>query len=150
MQKRLIYGGVITAVIILLGASVWLWLLYQGSEAPKSMRSLHAKTGIYGLEVVTSQEDQIKGLSFRPRLDKKSGMLFDFKAIGTRCIWMKDMHFPLDIIWTDGWHVVTRVETNVSPDTYPKSFCADARYVIELNAGTATRNDIKPGTQLDF
>lgn len=101
-------------------------------------RSLLLGSRVYSLEVVTSEKDQQHGLSDRASIPRDHGMLFDFGDEGQRCIWMKDMHFPLDIIWADGDKKVTLVQRNVSPSTYPTAYCSDARYVVEVNAGTVS------------
>lgn len=77
------------------------------------------------------------------------GMLFDFEKPQRACIWMKGMNLNIDIVWIDHNKKVTQIKENVSPDTYPKSFCADqTRYVIELAAGTARRAGLKTGLRL--
>lgn len=80
------------------------------------------------------------------------GMLFVFNAPDTVCFWMKDMRFSLDIIWLDAQKEVVHIEKNVSPETFPKTYCPDkpAQYVIELNAGEAARNHLVAGHRLSF
>lgn len=92
----------------------------------------------YQLEVVTTEQAKSQGLSDRVGMARNHGMLFQYANQGTRCFWMKDMHFPLDIIWLNAQNQVLKIESNVSPDTYPHPFCASpAQNVIELNAGEA-------------
>jgi uncharacterized membrane protein (UPF0127 family) len=50
-------------------------------------------------EVVSTPEDHAQGLSGRASLDEDEGMLFDFPSAEIREFWMKDMLFPIDIIW---------------------------------------------------
>jgi uncharacterized membrane protein (UPF0127 family) len=106
----------------------------------------------YELEVATAPDEQAKGLGKRASLPLDRGMLFTFESSGVRCFWMKDMQFPLDIIWINDAHMVTHIERNVSPRTYPKAFCPPtaAQYVIELNAGQAARAQLYTGQQLNF
>ena len=93
---------------------------------------------------------QEKGLSGTAALDPNSGMLFWNAAEAKQCFWMKDMHYNLDIIWLDRNKKVTHIEYNLSPKTYPKTFCAQGKYVIELNAGEAKRSGITKGQVLTF
>lgn len=103
----------------------------------------------YQLEIVSTAESQQKGLSDRRNMAESRGMLFVFDPAETQCIWMKDMQFPLDIIWLDATKTVVKVAENVAPSTYPEKYCADStKYVIELNAGEAKRADITPGAVL--
>lgn len=93
----------------------------------------------YKLEEAHSAAKRTRGLSERPSLAKDRGMLFVFNDEARPCIWMKDMRFAIDIIWLDEAGKAVDIEENVSPDTYPTSFCPDhpAKYVVELNAGQA-------------
>lgn len=92
----------------------------------------------YQLEVAATEHDKSLGLGDRIGMARGHGMLFQYANQGMRCFWMKDMHFPLDMIWLNAQNQVVKIEPNVSPDTYPRSFCASpAQNVIELNAGEA-------------
>jgi uncharacterized membrane protein (UPF0127 family) len=104
----------------------------------------------YRLKPVNSPEDQERGLSSTANLDKQTGMIFVNNEVAERCFWMKDMNYPLDIIWVDDKKQVVHVEADVAPDTYPQTFCAQAKYVIELNAGAAATSGITTGKTLSF
>ena len=92
----------------------------------------------YELEVADTDAARAQGLGGRVGMARNHGMLFAFPNQGVRCFWMKDMQFPLDMIWLNAEQRVIKVERNVSPDTYPHPFCAStAQSVIELNAGEA-------------
>ena len=59
--------------------------------------------------------------------------------MGIYPFWMKNMNFPIDIIWIDeNGNIVYRV-INADPSSYPKTFTpsASARYVLEIPAYTA-------------
>jgi uncharacterized membrane protein (UPF0127 family) len=69
------------------------------------------------------------------------GLLFVFDEPGLHGIWMKDMRFPIDILWLDDAFQVVDVRKNVAPDSYPTVFkpTKPARYVLEVTAGFADR-----------
>ena len=92
----------------------------------------------YAFEVRRTPEERAQGLSGRSGLADNEGMLFIFDYDARHGFWMKDMLFALDIIWLDADMNVVHAETDVSPDTYPRSFVptVPARYVLEINAGT--------------
>jgi uncharacterized membrane protein (UPF0127 family) len=92
-----------------------------------------------------------KGLSGRSNLPAGQGMLFVFSDPSQYCFWMKDMKFNIDMIWLDSAGQVIKVQSNVSPSTYPASFCPDkdAQYVIEVNADIARQAGVKPGNKLN-
>lgn len=90
------------------------------------------------VEKVSSKATRERGLSGRKTITKNTGMLFVFEQPGVQCIWMKDMKFPIDIVWLNSTGLVIKVEANVSPDSFPKSFCqSDALYVLETAAGAS-------------
>jgi len=103
----------------------------------------------YTLEIADTAAMREQGLSGRIDMAKNHGMLFRYPNQGVRCFWMKDMHFPLDIIWLNAQNQVIKVARNVAPDTYPPSYCASpAQSVIELHAGEATSVRIGQTIQL--
>lgn len=104
----------------------------------------------FDLRIATTPAEQAQGLSGVRKLGPGEGMLFVNQYVGERCIWMKDMQLPIDIIWLDDDKQVIRIEEYVSPNTYPQTFCARAQYVIELAAGEANRSGIGPGRTLRF
>lgn len=143
---RVVIG--VAAVLLIL----WAVVLAAGprSDAPKADYLLRTRTQTYKLEEAATLEKVTLGLSGRKNMAQDAGMLFVFADDSEECFWMKDMRFPLDIIWVDSNKRVTHIERNLSPSTYPKQFCATAQYVIELNAGQAARSDISEGAKLDF
>ena len=106
----------------------------------------------YYLEKAMTQAAREKGLGGRSSLAENRGMLFVFDTQVVQCFWMKDMQFPLDIIWLDSQKKVTYEVANLSPATYPQSYCGDnsTRYVVELRAGEAKRTGITIGKTLTF
>ena len=98
------------------------------------------------LEYADTHSEQVLGLSGRDALEKDSGMLFIYDYPDTRCMWMKDMRFSLDMIWLDKDQKVLKIARSISPDTFPQTFCAgNAKYVIELNTGMADKLRYKVG-----
>lgn len=99
------------------------------------------------LEIVSSPSARIQGLSDRQSLPLDRGMLFVFDEAGQNCLWMKDMNFAIDMVWLDASKKIVHIESQVSPDTYPESFCPQtpALYAIELNAGTGVAAGLRVG-----
>ncbi len=88
--------------------------------------------------VANTAELQDQGLSGWPSLAPHQGMLFVFGKEGKYPFWMKDMSFPIDIVWLDSNYKIVHLESALSPETYPNTFGADvkAKYVLELPART--------------
>jgi uncharacterized membrane protein (UPF0127 family) len=100
--------------------------------------------------VADSIAERIKGLSDTPYLPDGVVKLFAFGASGDHSIWMKDMNYPIDIIWVNESGTIIHRKENVSPDTFPESFSPPkpAFYVIEANAGFVEKNGIKIGDEV--
>ncbi len=80
-------------------------------------------------------------------------MLFVFQEERQHTFWMKDMLFPLDIIWINSGCAIADIIADVpnpSPEqedgalpTYSPS--APGVYVLELNAGVAAASGLRTG-----
>ena len=91
------------------------------------------------VRIADTEKTRELGLSHFKSLPRDQGMLFVFPQIGMYGFWMKDMQFPLDIIWiNDSFTIIDRV-INTDPSSYPKTFTpkASARYVLEIPSGMA-------------
>lgn len=107
---------------------------------------------LFVLEVADTFALQERGLSYRQNLAPQTGMLFVFDTPGMYYFWMKDMNFPIDIIWLDQNKKVVHIEHSLSPSTYPDSFGPETptQYVIEIPAGEATRIGLVLGNIVNF
>lgn len=87
------------------------------------------------------------GLSDRPILAENSGLFFIFPYSDTHGIWMKEMNFPIDIIWLDENYQIVAVKENAAPDSYPEVFkpTTPALYVLEVPAGFVQKHKISVG-----
>lgn len=124
------------------------YILITGSPNAEERPRQHGKA--YNLTSVVSPGAQAKGLSGTEQLADNAGMLFWYDKVGERCFWMKDMRYALDIIWLDAQKRVVRIEPDLTPETYPRTYCAQARYGIELNAGEAAKSGIAKDQVLSF
>ena len=102
------------------------------------------------VETVLSDEKLRKGLGGRGGMCVSCGMLFEFPKAGKYSFWMKDMRFPLDLVWILQGRVV-HIEKNVQPDFIgiltPPGL---ADRVLELNAGSVDKFGIKIGDIVIF
>ena len=96
------------------------------------------------LEIAMTQEEQERGLGGRDSLAQDRGMLFIYKTAGIRYIWMRNMRFPIDILWINSKGVIEHIERNVSPSSYPKNFTSPfpSHYILEVNAGVAAAVEV--------
>jgi uncharacterized membrane protein (UPF0127 family) len=138
---RLVRMSLITAAIVTIFVAIFLNKLHQ---APPTT-PVKLGTISYNLETASSTAAKENGLGRRGGMPASYGMLFPYAISGQECYWMKNMRFSLDMIWLDSSRKVVRVVSDISPGTYPKSYCALSQYVIELNAGQAARAHILVG-----
>jgi len=106
-----------------------------------------------GVEIADEMREQIAGLSGRESLCPDCGMLFVFPDKQVRHFWMKNMNFPLDIIWI-GDGKILNISENLSPEgESPEKIYTStlpANYVLEVNAGFAERHGIKVGDGIEY
>lgn len=100
--------------------------------------------------VAVTAEERRQGLSHTPELPADVVKVFVFPDAGQWSFWMKDMNYPIDIIWVDASGVVVHVEAEVTPESYPNSFVSPepAKYVIETVAGFAGEHAVTNGTSV--
>ena len=166
LKKHLARAGKKTFPLLLFLIFVGVGLLFQGvqnirefqeplklcpfSDLPQKDLFIHGK--ILHSEVAEASFERRCGLSLRDTLPEDQGMLFVFKDKGFYGIWMKDMRFPIDIIWIDEALRIVDIKRNVLPESYPAVFKpkTEALYVIETLAGVAQKYGIVVGDTVTF
>lgn len=148
------YGFFALVLALATGVTAVLYVTLQPKPSTQSTtqcNGLELTTKCITLERATTTEAQVKGLSNRDSLAKDNGVLFVFDRPDGQCFWMKDMRFDIDMVFIDSTKKVVKIDSAVSPATYPKTFCADnVQYVIELNSSDAQKYTIEVGQQLKF
>ena len=110
------------------------------------------------VEIADTPEARRRGLSGRESLPSVNGLLLVFDTFEPHGIWMKDMLFPIDIIWIapsdmassggEGESLrIVDVKYDVSPDSFPTVFFPErsALYILEVNAGFAKSHNFNVG-----
>ncbi|MFN3188431.1 MAG: DUF192 domain-containing protein [Candidatus Paceibacteria bacterium] len=100
--------------------------------------------------VASTTETRTKGLSDTPHLPEDVVKLFVFDESQEWSFWMKDMNYPIDIIWVDATGSIVHIEESVSPASYPKSFVPNrpAKYVVETVAGFVKKYGVGVGDRV--
>ncbi len=105
-------------------------------------------------ELAVKEEDRARGLMFREEIHENQGMLFLFEEEGIHSFWMKNMRFPIDILWLDRDKRIVHIEARVPP--CPRDPCpsyappAAAAFVLELKSGCAERHRLRVYDRLEF
>lgn len=136
-------------VLLLVGAAAF--FIIKPQLRPHT--TLRLGDGVFKTWVAKTTEERTKGLSGTAKLHNDQAMLFVFDSDNKWSIWMKDMSYPIDIVWLDKDKKVVYIVKNAPPESYPyESFTPkeDARYVVELPAGTADRKKIDIDKKASF
>jgi len=105
------------------------------------------------VEIADDEAERARGLMFRDALPPGHGMLFVFENEQPQSFWMLNTRIPLDILYFDGARRLVSLSARTPPcrsssrcPSYPSS--GPARYVLELNAGTADELGVERGDEL--
>lgn len=163
MKQRILFW------IVMLGGAAWLfayfYILFFGHQKSPEIFGGEVVVVIgeheLAAEIADTPDERAQGLSGRDFLRHDGGMLFLFlpPAGGpeVQSFWMKEMKFPIDIIWIRDKKVIG-VEENVSqplPDTplselplYTSPGPVDM--VFEVGAGVVARLNTKTGDKFSL
>jgi len=129
----------------------------NASKSASIKDTINIRNSTFSVEIADSQSEREKGLSDRESLPIDHAMLFVFEKSDIYSIWMKDMRFAIDIIWIDKNKKIVDISDKVAPEPNkndrdltiytPKG---DSKYVLEINAGLASLNNIQIGDSVEF
>ena len=143
--------GIILAVVGISLMSAEKNTVSNSSQSALQKQTIKINNTELTVELATKSADHIRGLSGRTSLGENEGMLFIFKIAKTRQFWMKDMHFPIDMIWIRDKEIigisknVPTIENSKITRRYSPS---PADMVLETTANWTTRHNIKSGDKL--
>jgi len=139
-------------LIIFILALGFLIGLPSGFLTPENIRYVRLAGQSVRVDLAISAEAQARGLSDRTGLPDGEGLLFIFNQPGKHMFWMRDMRFPIDIIWISPEMRVVHMEKNVAPESFPQSFGPNiyTKYVLEVPAGFADKYNLQIGNRALF
>lgn len=119
----------------------------------KKTAEIKIGSAVFSAEIADSYLRRQRGLSNRENLAENEGMLFVFPIAANYGFWMKNMNFPIDIVWIRGDKVIG-ISENLAPDKskplkiyYPPSNIDKA---LEIAAGATMKKGIKIGDQIEI
>lgn len=128
--------------------------MIQIGPNPSDGQAIKYKSYVADTQILREQ-----GLSGKKSLPSGTAMLFVFENPSQYGFWMKDMNFPIDILWFTPSEVEGRdqkkivfVKENATPESYPEVFSSTtpAQYVLELPAGEVARNHFQVTQKVEF
>lgn len=90
----------------------------------------------------STREERRLGLSRKGSLDEHEGMIFEWGDFGKHALTMRNMSFPVDMVFVDDLGTVTKVVENVQPGD-DEAYVGASKYAIELPAGFCEKHGIK-------
>lgn len=120
----------------------------ENAEPVFSVVSLKVGQETVRAELAVTEEQRAKGLMFRKRLGKNSGMLFDFGAPARVCMWMKNTLIPLSVAFIDQDGVIVNIAEMAPMTTDSHCSAGWVVYALEMNQGWFAARKIEPGSQI--
>jgi uncharacterized membrane protein (UPF0127 family) len=153
-KTRLTLASIGIAALLILASVVWGMLSQPKSETNPAASSGQNGRLIIGtapelaVRIANTPTTRAQGLSGTQPLKENEGMFFIFENDDLWGFWMRDMLYPIDIIWLSAQLEVVHIVHAVPPESYPATFEPEekARYVLEVPAGFAARHGIGIGT----
>jgi uncharacterized protein len=95
------------------------------------------------------------GLAIKNSMTENEGMLFFLGEPRKAPFWMKNMKFPIDIIWLNENFTIVHIEQELQPCEsviYCKLYTpnSEALYVLETIAGFTKKHNLQIGDNIDF
>ena len=143
-------------IVLALGAAFGLFFLHFSKPLPSDWQNggtlfIHGRQSIR-LSFANTPQLREQGLSNTQNLPTDTGLFFVFDAPETTGFWMKDMQYPIDIVWINEKKRVIDIDDHVTPESYPTVYYPSepVQYVLEISADQAKTLGLTIGTKIDF
>jgi len=156
--KKIISPWFSCLVLFLVLLSSIAYIEIESVQAQQQEQNKTALVSLGGVNISaslsTTPDSQSKGLSIKDSLNENEGMLFIFESPQKYSFWMKDMKFPIDIIWINSTGKIVHIEKNLSPcylllpcPSYaPKN---DSLYVLEVVSNFTNKFGVNVGDSVE-
>ena len=156
--KKIISPWFFCLILFLVLLSSIAYIEIESAQTQQQEQNKTALVSLGGVNVTaslsTTPDSQSKGLSIKDSLNENEGMLFIFESPQKYSFWMKDMKFPIDIIWINSTGKIAHLEKNLSPcylllpcPSYaPKN---DSLYVLEVVSNFTNKFGVSVGDSVE-
>ena len=118
------------------------------AREPLSIQT-QGKTYAFTVELAESPQQQQRGLMFREKMSKNSGMLFIKKQDMPIVMWMKDTPLSLDMLFIDNRGQIVYIAEQTTPGSTGRITAGKpVRAVLELIGGAAKEKHIHVGDHI--
>jgi hypothetical protein len=142
-------------ILVFLFSCIFMLSACARNEAPVLVGNMVRVNGQeFAVEIADTPAKWNQGLSGQESLAENSGMLFVYNDYNIRSFWMKEMKFPLDIVWIKDGVVAgcsERVQIldkdgHISRVSSP----SEVNYVLEINSGLCEKYKIIFGSKAEI
>ncbi len=148
-NKRLILFIAIGATLVLLSQT---WMASNDTKSIQRAEIVFPNSERIYAELAVTQKQKRQGLSGRESMLVSEGMLFMYGTEEKPSYWMKDMHFPIDIIWLRNGEIID-IHKNLQPESPARTLYTPSEaidQVLEVNSGLVEEFQLKEGELLDI
>lgn len=149
MNKLLVIFGILFVLLVAFVLSQnYVQNFSFSQKTPKAVIVINSQT--FNLLLAKTDKEKRIGLSEKKSLPENSGMLFVFEKPDYYSFWMKEMQFPIDIIFINKNRIITVYHELKPPQTPEENLPIykpdePADMVLEINSGLAQKYNLKKG-----
>lgn len=149
MKKKLLFLGIVVGLSFILCT---VFVKFPSFSSKDCSDKLFIQDHSLCLEIANTPQKREQGLSGRKELSDGWGMLFVFDGDVQPAMWMKDMYFPLDLIWITSDFRIVQIDKNALPETYPETFRPQEpiRYVLEISSEEGEKQVFRVGDRIEL
>jgi len=145
--------AIIFLVLVIFSGRETVRLIKLTKNSPQQIAVIKINQQEIKAEIAATFKQQYQGLSNRESLCGDCGMLFNFSDSGPRSFVMRNMNFPLDIIFIDNG-VIKNIAAQLEPEKEnPQNIYESngpVNQVLEVNGGYCDKYNIQPGDRVDI
>ena len=137
-------------LIFVLFALIILFILIINLPLSKNTPSVIINKKTFSVDIAKTDSEKEKGLAVYSNLPLNKSMIFIFKNADYYTFWMKDMKFPIDIIYINKNKIVDVFKNVPAPKSENEVLpiiksSKKADMVLEINAGLSDKYNFKIG-----
>ncbi len=150
MVRRFLWVALSSAALLTAGCQTAGVVAATPAQGLTQVRITSSKAQhVFKAEVARSEEEQERGLMFRPSIPAGGGMLFPFRVPRVASFWMKNTQAPLDMVFIRPDGSIARIAENTIPYSLdPVTSGEPVKAVLEIAGGRAAELGIAEGDKV--
>lgn len=145
MKKEFVV--IIATILILIFVSL---LYFKNNSEISFSKEVSINNTVLKVAISDTNEERARGLSKINEIKDNEGMIFIFGEPALYGIWMKEMNFPIDVIWFNSEMKVISIKESFLPSSFPEvAYPSEKAFlVLETKAGFVKDHKILIGDEL--